>query len=195
MKEKKGYKFKIIEFIITFFYSGKTKFAKGTSGSIATIIFWITYNSCLNFYFPNLSGLQILLNWLILLIFITIIGHFSIMEYLQYTPDTDPREVVIDEVLGQLISFMLSMLAIEFFSSSLNEIFMQQNETIFAVLLLVTPFVFFRFFDIKKPWLVGMADKKLHGSLGIMLDDVIAGIFAGLSNGLLLYFTITLLNR
>ncbi len=39
-------------------------------------------------------------------------------------------------------------------------------------------FVLFRFFDILKPWPVSLADKKLHGGLGVMLDDVIAGLYA-----------------
>jgi phosphatidylglycerophosphatase A len=43
---------------------------------------------------------------------------------------------------------------------------------------LVVGFVLFRFFDILKPWPISWCDKKLHGGFGIMLDDVIAGIFA-----------------
>jgi phosphatidylglycerophosphatase A len=40
-------------------------------------------------------------------------------------------------------------------------------------------FVLFRIFDILKPWPISLADRELHGGFGIMLDDVIAGIFAG----------------
>ena len=43
---------------------------------------------------------------------------------------------------------------------------------------LLAGFILFRFFDILKPWPISIADKKLKGGLGIMLDDVIAGIFA-----------------
>jgi phosphatidylglycerophosphatase A len=39
-------------------------------------------------------------------------------------------------------------------------------------------FVLFRLFDIAKPWPIGWLDKKLHGGLGIMLDDVLAGFYA-----------------
>ncbi|MFT5396772.1 MAG: phosphatidylglycerophosphatase A [Gammaproteobacteria bacterium] len=39
-------------------------------------------------------------------------------------------------------------------------------------------FVLFRVFDILKPWPISLADKKVHGGFGIMLDDVIAGVFA-----------------
>lgn len=54
----------------------------------------------------------------------------------------------------------------------------------FSWLNVVLGFVLFRFFDIIKPWPISIADKKVHGGLGIMLDDVIAGVFAGV--GLLL---------
>jgi len=45
---------------------------------------------------------------------------------------------------------------------------------------LVLGFIFFRFFDILKPWPIKQLDAQVHGGLGIMLDDIIAGIFAGL---------------
>ncbi len=48
---------------------------------------------------------------------------------------------------------------------------------------LVVGFVLFRFFDIAKPWPIGLADRRLHGGTGIMVDDVLAGLMAG---GLLL---------
>lgn len=43
---------------------------------------------------------------------------------------------------------------------------------------LLLGFVFFRLFDIVKPWPISVLDKRLHGGLGIMLDDIVAGIFA-----------------
>jgi len=39
-------------------------------------------------------------------------------------------------------------------------------------------FVLFRFFDVLKPWPISWFDKNLHGGLGIMVDDVVAGVFA-----------------
>jgi len=46
-------------------------------------------------------------------------------------------------------------------------------------------FVLFRFFDILKPWPIGWLDKKIHGGLGIMIDDIVAGIFAAAVGGYL----------
>jgi phosphatidylglycerophosphatase A len=52
---------------------------------------------------------------------------------------------------------------------------------------LVTGFVLFRLFDIIKPWPIGWADHHVHGGLGIMLDDVLAAVYAGLIMQLLLH--------
>ena len=49
-------------------------------------------------------------------------------------------------------------------------------------------FVLFRVFDIWKPWPIRVADQQVHGGLGIMLDDVLAGIYAGLALQALAYF-------
>lgn len=45
---------------------------------------------------------------------------------------------------------------------------------------LILGFVLFRLFDIAKPWPINWLDKKVHGGLGIMLDDVVAGLYAAL---------------
>lgn len=44
---------------------------------------------------------------------------------------------------------------------------------------LLLGFVLFRFFDILKPWPIAWADRRVHGGLGIMLDDILAGLWAG----------------
>lgn len=53
---------------------------------------------------------------------------------------------------------------------------------------LVAGFLLFRFFDILKPWPIKVIDRQVHGGLGIMLDDVLAGIFACIGLHLLLFF-------
>jgi phosphatidylglycerophosphatase A len=80
--------------------------------------------------------------------------------------DSDPSEIVIDEVLGQWITYGI----------------------LFSAYPLTGPmlwaglgfgFLAFRLFDILKPWPVSWADRKVKGALGIMLDDIIAGALAG----------------
>ena len=48
------------------------------------------------------------------------------------------------------------------------------------MILIVLSFIFFRFFDILKPYPINLIDKKMKNGLGVMLDDVIAGIFSAL---------------
>ena len=90
---------------------------------------------------------------------IAIIGIPIASSYAQALNIKDPGEIVIDEVAGQAIAL----------------IFAGTN-----LYLFIAGFFLFRLFDITKPWLVGWADKKLNGGLGIMLDDVFAGIFAAI---------------
>lgn len=49
-----------------------------------------------------------------------------------------------------------------------------------GVLWLAAGFVLFRFFDIAKPWPIGWLDRRLAGGLGIVVDDLVAGVFAGI---------------
>lgn len=51
-------------------------------------------------------------------------------------------------------------------------------------------FVLFRIFDISKPLLIGMADRKLKGGLGIMMDDILAGAAACIAGQIILYFAV-----
>ena len=98
-----------------------------------------------------------------------IVGVWAIATMVEAGADHDPSEVVIDEVVGQMIALMpLS------FAAWKGDL---------AITLLwpgwIAAFALFRLFDILKPGPVGWAD-RLHTPLGVMLDDVIAGIMAAL---------------
>jgi phosphatidylglycerophosphatase A len=54
---------------------------------------------------------------------------------------------------------------------------------------IIVGFVLFRLFDILKPFPIGLLDKKVQGGFGIMLDDVIAGLYAGVLLQIAVYFT------
>lgn len=99
------------------------------------------------------------------------------------TQDHDPSEIVADEVVGQWIA--LAPLSYAAWDRGLDILVMWPGW--------VAAFVLFRLFDIWKPWLVGWADRR-GDALGVMLDDVIAGVFAaigvvllaGLAHGVLM---------
>ena len=83
-------------------------------------------------------------------------------------PGEDPSEVVIDEVAGQWIAMLFPAAA--FWAKGLDVAYPGW----------IAAFVFFRLFDIWKPWLVGRADRR-GDAAGVMLDDLWAGLFAGLA--------------
>lgn len=108
--------------------------------------------------------------WLALaVIFATILGFWAVSNALQ-GPDDDPPEFVIDEVAGQWLALLFSSAA---FWARGHEGFLPYPAPLAA-------FVFFRLFDVWKPWIIGRAD-RLGGARGVMLDDLIAGVFAGLA--------------
>ncbi len=74
--------------------------------------------------------------------------------------EKDPQWIVLDEVAGQWLTLAVVPLHLAWYLSA---------------------FVLFRMFDIYKPWPVSWADQKLEGALGLMLDDVLAGVYAALS--------------
>ncbi|WP_415402758.1 phosphatidylglycerophosphatase A [Tateyamaria sp. SN3-11] len=83
--------------------------------------------------------------------------------------DHDPSEIVVDEVVGQWIA--LAPILYVGWSPGLDGLVMWPGW--------IAAFVLFRLFDIWKPWLVGWADRR-GDALGVMLDDVIAGVFAAI---------------
>ncbi len=100
-------------------------------------------------------------------------GFWAVPRYLADRPGEDPPEVVIDEVAGQLLA--LSFTVIPLWRHGVADL------ALTAWPGWVAPFLLFRLFDIWKPWLVGRAD-RMKGTAGVMLDDLWAGLFAGLGS-------------
>lgn len=101
----------------------------------------------------------------------TLAGFWAVPRYLRATGGEDPSEVVIDEVAGQLLA--LSFTVIPLWRHGVPDLLFG------AWPGWVAPFLLFRLFDIWKPWLVGRAD-RMAGAKGVMLDDLWAGLFAGI---------------
>ena len=139
------------KFYLTFFYSGLSKFAPGTCGTAAALV-----PAFLVLRYLSVETL-FLLSMLIFCVSIKIID-----DYERSTHTHDSSHIVIDEVAGLFLTASL----IAWVSNSL-----------FSLML---AFVLFRFFDITKPSIIGKVDKKVSGGLGVMGDDMLAGLFAGL---------------
>jgi phosphatidylglycerophosphatase A len=98
-----------------------------------------------------------------------IIGILACADHVRETRREDPSECVIDELAGQWLACAFAVLT---FGGRLPV----DHISIPAFAL---SFVLFRLFDIWKPWPVSWADEKLTGGIGVMTDDAIAGLMAG----------------
>ena len=128
--------------------------APGTFGSAAgVLIFWLTAD------WPLAAQLS-------LIAVVTVVGTWASEVGIRHFGRTDPSHVVIDEVAGQLVTFIAATSAIGWKGALLG-------------------FALFRAFDITKPWPVNRLE-ALHGGIGIMADDLMAGIYAcGVLQGVL----------
>mgnify|MGYP001506543491 CR=1 FL=1 len=99
------------------------------------------------------------------------LGFWAVARATAGRADKDESAIVIDEVAGQLIAFC---------AASAGFWFAGLPASVIPWPGLVAPFLFFRLFDIWKPWLVGRADARADAD-GVMLDDLWAGLFAALA--------------
>lgn len=154
----------MIRFLASGFGTGYLPYMPGTWGSLVAIpLAWILMP----------FGWEALL---IATIFIFLLGWALSQKLIQVDPhDTDPSYIVIDEIAGQLLTYCI----IQWFNASLT------------LLGFGIGFVFFRAFDIWKPFPIGWVDQRLANSistagLGVMVDDLIAAVPAAVFAILLL---------
>ncbi|WQZ53953.1 phosphatidylglycerophosphatase A [Helicobacter pylori] len=141
-------KFGLRACFLTLFFSGYSKKAPGTIGSLVAL----------------LLGLPILIfsaNTLFLgAIFVGLIAIAQIDKEEEESKIHDSSYIVIDELVGMWIAMAISGLSLAG---------------------VVLSFIFFRIYDITKPSLIGKIDKEVKGGLGVVADDALAGVLAGLS--------------
>ncbi len=127
------------------FGAGLAPKAPGTFGTLVALpIYWLIQDSPL-------------LEYLILVLALSIIGIWLCQRAADWVKLDDPSGIVWDEIVGYLVAMTFAPSGWQW---------------------MLLGFVLFRFFDILKPWPVNLADRHLHGGLGIMLDDIVAGIMA-----------------
>lgn len=174
--------------IVTFFGVGKIKFAPGSFGSLGAFpLQFIANYICLEYFQPEDLLLGFLYAQLITILFCLIFGWVCVSKYIDKGEDKDPKEVVIDEVVGQLITNLGCSLGPIFVLNSKIPLSEKYAEVIFAY---IVPFLLFRVFDIIKPWPIGWIDRKFKGAAGVMLDDIAASLFAIIINYALVFFLI-----
>jgi len=146
---------------VTCFGIGSFRYAPGTITSLITAVFLFSL-----FHIINLSSNIIL--FILLLVFIY--SFYAVSNYIKDSDNKDPKEVVVDEFIGQSIPIYL-------YEVSHGTIKDSQE----AVLFYLYIFILFRYFDIKKPFPVNFFDKKFKNSFGVIFDDVVAGLYVVLT--------------
>ncbi len=150
------------QIISTFLYVGYLKPAPGTWGSLAALPFvWALH---------VLGGPWLMTVATLALFFV---GLWAVKGILAESDNDDPSEIVVDEVVGMWVA----MLAVSWGTWSVG---LMRGAPIAITALWpgwISAFLFFRLFDIWKPSIIGKADRR-HDALGVMLDDVYAGLFA-----------------
>ena len=141
--------------LATVFGIGRVRYAPGTAGSAAAMVIAV----------PVLM----LTGWVvmgILALVVTALALWAADGYGVETGLSDPQDCVIDEVAGQWVACAIAAMAA------------MPGKPALSVAGLVLVFLLFRLFDIAKPWPIKQAE-SLRGGLGIVADDVVAGIVAG----------------
>ena len=138
---------------------GNSKYAPGTMGSLIGILigYFLILNLDIKFY-------------LIFLILFIILSYFLCEAHLKLYNKKDPKEVVVDEVSGQLLAILACI---------------QSEKFTYIFLSLLLSFILFRFFDITKIGPIKRCENLPNG-IGIMADDIVAGLFALVTQGAIL---------
>tara|TARA_A100000164_G_C21820343_1_gene730027 strand:- start:298 stop:789 length:492 start_codon:yes stop_codon:yes gene_type:complete len=142
---------------ITLFGIGNIKTAPGSFASFFTCI--VIY---ILFHLVNLDKNIILL----ILIFIFLLSIIAIKIYTKNFINKDPQEIVIDEFIGQSIPLYLYEISHD-----------RDKDEFEAIIFYIIIFVLFRFFDIIKPYPINIIDTKFKNTYGILLDDILAGVY------------------
>lgn len=149
---------------LTFGGVGLSPKAPGTAGTLASLPVGLAI-----LYYLGMNTL------FTLTIAIILIGIFEINKYEKITGTHDQQHIVIDEAAGMWLSIMIV------YSGT-----MSMNYPYVEILAIILSFATFRLFDIWKPSTIGWIDREFKGGLGVMLDDVVAGIASGLLSVMIL---------
>ena len=146
---------------VTMFGLGKIPKVPGTFGSLATVIILYIF-----FHILNIPSNLILIGLMVIFIF----SFLAVATHIKDSENKDPKEVIIDEFIGQSIPIYLYEIS-HGTEKSADE----------AIIFYGICFILFRFFDIAKPFPVNYFDKNFKNSFGVIMDDVCAGFYVVLS--------------
>ena len=146
----------LTKFLVSIFFVGYIKFAPGTWGTLVSLlIMYILF---------NILSLPLII-LLIIFIFLFFISNYLINDFSSITNSHDSKHIVIDELLGVFLIFLFYDLIFLF------------NDILTYLLI----FLLFRFFDIFKLFPANFFDKHYKNGYGVIIDDIIAGLYTVLT--------------
>jgi phosphatidylglycerophosphatase A len=149
-------------FFITLFYSGLAPKAPGTVGTLLSL----PLGMLVLIYFDAQT-------LFLATVLISVIAVKEINKYEEKSGIHDDKRIVIDELAGMWFALSIAPAI----SIGINEVTDLQNGFLVQSIL---SFVLFRYFDITKPSIIGRLDREAKGGVGVMGDDVVAGVVAGI---------------
>lgn len=149
-------------FFLTVAYSGLAPKAPGTAGTIVALPIGVLI---LAYFGPQTLFLAAML--------LTLAGVKAVNSYQATSKTHDDSRIVIDELVGMWLALSIA----PGIFTPLNELLLLENGMLVQIVL---SFALFRYFDIKKPSLIGRIDREAPGGYGVMFDDVLAGVAAGI---------------
>ena len=153
---------RLVKSVVTFFFIGNAKIAPGSIASVATVLLFYFFAAHLDIFL-----------FILIISAIIILSFVAVSSYTAELLEKDRSEIVIDEVIGQSIALFPLLI---FAESNPPEFFM-----------CIISLLFFRFFDIVKPYPINKFD-KMNNTCGVIFDDIIAGIFSAFLLTLILIF-------
>ena len=145
------------KYFVTMFGVGNFRKIPGTIASFITTII-------LFFYFHIFSFSKLFFAYLLLIILLY--AFFAIEDYIKLKDNKDPKEIVIDEFIGQSLPIYLYEIS-----------HAKEKEFIESIYFYIIMFMLFRVFDILKPFPVSYFDRNFKNSFGVIMDDIFAGLF------------------
>ncbi len=185
-------KFSLSNIIASGFGVGFIPFAPGTFGSLIAFplyIFFVFLLVTVKGGVSSISANEITNAMLVIITGLFFIGAWASDKYSKETGRPDPSEVVIDEIVAQMLVICLILALIPYVGSDVIAKLKKLNYTENQIVLinLLSGFALFRLFDITKPWPIDYIDKNHKHGIGIMLDDIVAAIFAVILHFFILY--------
>ena len=162
--------------VATVFSVGRIPWAPGTWGSLTGVVYFPVFLIASLYVSQHTSQALVVAAFSVaLLVLLYCIGVSAIKTYQTRTKTSDAPEVVYDEFFGQIFTYSAAYTAFFMIVGGQGVVAVDQKH---ALVYEFIPFLFFRLFDICKPWPINIVDRIENSAWGVMFDDVLAACYA-----------------